>query len=86
MWGQLHKDLNLPWNNYKENQRKAKRCEEHTQKYFHEHFLSYENNGLINDIEIIFIDKTDPSNPTRKEEFWQVKLKALARNGLNTER
>ena len=26
------------WNNYKDNHRKAKRGEDHTQKYFHEHF------------------------------------------------
>ena len=52
---------------------------------FHEHFLSHDHNGLINDIEIIFIDKTDPSDPTRREEFWRAKLKTLAPNGLNIE-
>ena len=29
------------------------------------------------------IDKTDPSDPTRKEFFWMRKLKTLAPLGLN---
>ena len=75
----------IRWNNYKNNQLKAKRGENHTQKYFHEQFLNHSHNGLINDIEIIFIDKTDPSDPTSREEFWQDKLKTIATDGLNTE-
>ena len=51
------------WNNYKDNQRQAEKGEDHTQKYFHEHFLNHDHNGLINDIEFLFIDKTDPSDP-----------------------
>ena len=53
------------------------------QKYFHDHFLSEEDKGLINDVEIVFIDKTDPSNPTRREEVWRNKLKTLTLYGLN---
>ena len=34
------------------------------QKYFHDYFG---HNGLINDVEIVFIDKNDPSDPTRRE-------------------
>ena len=56
-----------------------------TLKYFHEHFLSHDHKGLINDTEIIFIDKTDSLDPTRREELWQAKLKILAPNGLNIE-
>ena len=59
------------------------RGRDHTQKYFHEHFLSHDHNGIINDTEIILIDKTDPSDPTRR--VWQAKLKTLAPNGLNIE-
>ena len=52
-------------NNYKSCQRKAERGEDCMQKYFHYLFLSEVHNGLINDVEIVFIDKTDPSDPTR---------------------
>ena len=48
-------------------------------------FLSEGHNGLINDVEIIFIDKTDLSEPTRREQFWRTKLKTLAPNGLDVE-
>ena len=36
------------------------------QRYLHEHFLSKGCDGLI-DVEIIFIDKTNTSDPTRRE-------------------
>ena len=39
------------------------------QKYFHDHFLSDGQNGLINDVEIVFVDKIHPSDPTRAEEL-----------------
>ena len=61
------------------NYRKAERGEDCMQKYFHDH------NGLINDVEIVFIDKTDLSDTTRKGEFWRNKLKTLALYGLNME-
>ena len=54
------------------------------QKDFHDHFLSEGRNGLINDVEIIFVDKTDPSDPTRRRKFWRNKLKTLAPYRLNT--
>ena len=73
----------FPWDSYKDNQCNAKRGEDHAQKYFHKHFRSHDHNGLINDFKIIFIDKIDPSDPTRREEFWRAKLKTLALNGLN---
>ena len=33
------------------------------QIYLHDHFLSENHDGLLNDVEITLIDKTDPSNP-----------------------
>ena len=55
------------------------------QKYFHDHFLSEGHSGLINDVEIVFIDKTAPLDATRREEFWRNKLKTLAPYDLNVE-
>ena len=55
------------------------------QKYFHYHLLSEGHNDLINDVEIVFIDKTDPLDSTRREEFRRNKLKTLVPYGLNVE-
>ena len=55
------------------------------QKYVHDLFLSVGRNSLINDVEIVFNNKTDPSDPTRREEFWRNKIKTLAPYGLNVE-
>ena len=55
------------------------------QKYSHDHFLSEDHYGLLNNVEITLIDKTDPSVPERREEFWRAKLRTLAPLGLNIE-
>ena len=55
------------------------------QKYLHDHFLSEDHDGLLNNVEITLIDKTDPSDPERREEFWRTKLRTLAPLGLNSD-
>ena len=49
-----------------------------------EHFSSNDHNGLLEDCSITFIDKTDGSDPTRREEYWKRILKTVTRHGLNT--
>ena len=51
--------------------------------YFHQHFLSENHHGLLEDCEIRLIDKTDPSDPTRREFLSMRKLKTLAPLDLN---
>ena len=58
------------WNNYKDNNRKSLRDEDHKMAGFFAHFQTAGHSGFINDTEIRFIDKTDPSDPTRREDFW----------------
>ena len=74
----------LRWNNYKENNRKAKRGEEHMQPLVFEHFSSNDHNGFLEDCSITLIDKTDGSDPTRREEYWRRVLKTVTPYGLNT--
>ena len=66
------------WSNYKSCQRHAADGGTTNQNYFHQHFLSDGHNGLMNDCEIIFKDKTDFSDPTRREFFWMRVLKTIA--------
>ena len=71
------------WNNYKDNNRKNLRGEDHKQAGFFAHFQTADHSGFINDTEIRFIDKTDPSDPTRLEDFWIDTLKTRYPQGLN---
>ena len=48
-------------------------------------FLSEDHDGLLNNVEITLIDKTDPSDPERREEFWKTNLYTLAPLGLSIE-
>ena len=72
--GSTTEKFRFRWSNYKNNQPKTERDEDHTQKYFDEHFLSHNRNGL-----------NDPSDSTRRDKVWQAKLKTLAPDGFNTE-
>ena len=57
------------WNNYKNCQREARTRGYFTTELFHQHFLSEVHRGLVNDCEITLIDKTDSSDPSRREFF-----------------
>ena len=72
------------WNNYKENDRKALRGEEHMQPELFEHFAADNHGCFLTDCSITLIDKTDGSDPTRREEYWRKVLKTVAQYGLNT--
>ena len=74
----------LRWNNYKENNRKAKRGEEDMQPLVFEHFSSNDHNGFLEDCTITLIHETDASDPTRREEYWRRVLKTVPPYGLNT--
>ena len=52
--------------------------------YDFEHFSSNDHNGFLEDFSITLIDKTDGSDPTRREEYWRRVLKTVTPYGLNT--
>ena len=58
------------WSNYKNCQREAAQGGTPPQSFFHQYFLSEGHHGLVNDCEITLINKTDSSDPTRRECFW----------------
>ena len=71
----------LPWNNYKESNRRFLKGEEIKQKSFHEHFLSDGGQGF-EDVRRCLIDKTDPP---KREYHWMRTLKTKTPFGLNNE-
>ena len=60
------------------------RGEEIKQKSLHEHFLS-DSRHSFKDASICLIDKTDPSDPHKREYYWMRALKTIAPFGLNTD-
>ena len=55
------------------------------QEYLYSHFESEGHNGFLEDVSIALIDKTDGSDPTKRETNWMHTLKTLAPYGLNVE-
>ena len=63
---------------------KGIRVEDHKQAGFFAHFQTAGHSGhRVNDPEIRFIDKMDPSDPTRRGDFWIDTLKTRYCQGLN---
>ena len=48
-----------------------------------EQLSSNDYNGFLEDYSITLIDKTDGSDPTRREEYWRRVLKTVTPYGLN---
>ena len=84
--GSAAKRFHYRWNNYKNYQREAAQMGTPPQRFFHQHFLSeWRHHGLVNDCEITLRDKTDSSDPTKRELFWIRLLKTYYPVGLNIE-
>ena len=50
-----------------------------------EHFSSEGHSGFLDNVSIIFIDKTDPKDPSKRENYWRHTLKTIAPQDLNEE-
>ena len=79
------KDMSQQNNNYKSNDRKFQRLEPCMQEHLFSHFSMAGHNGFLIDVSITFIDKTDPSDPLRREDYWRETLKTMVPYGLNIE-
>ena len=51
------------------------------QKHLYEHF----DLPFLEDVTVTLIDKTDPRNPTEREDYWIYTLKTKEPMGLNME-
>ena len=69
---------------YKENDTKTLKGEEHMQPELFKHFEAINYNCFLTDCSITLTDKTDGSDPTRREEYRRKILKTVAPYGLNT--
>ena len=53
------------------------------QKYLYDHFMLEDYAQFVNDASIIFIDKTDPTDPLKGEQYCRYTLKTLVQYDLN---
>ena len=56
-------------NNYNDNTRSFERGEQCMQRHLNEHFNTPGHSGFLNDVSVTLIDKTDPKDPTKREDF-----------------
>ena len=75
----------LRWNNYKSNDWKNARNETCMQQNLFEHFKSESHSGLLGNVSITLIDKTDGKDPKKRKNYWMGALKPFAPFGLNIE-
>ena len=66
-------------NNYKSNERKFQ--EPCMQEHLLLHFSGPGHNGFLNNVSVTFLDKTDPSDPLKCENFWRETLMTMAPYG-----
>ena len=64
--GQTTDKFRYRWNNYKACYRRACKGAEVSQKHFFENFMGENHLGLEKDVKITLIDKTDPSDLTKR--------------------
>ena len=55
------------------------------QRHLYENFNLPRRSRFLNDVSVTLIDKTDPKDPTKREDFWIQTLKTKAAPGLNVE-
>ena len=80
--GQTTDNFRGRWNNYKSKSKSFKRREKCIQDHLHKHFESKGHTEFLNDVSITLTDKTDGSNPNKKENYWMQTLKTYAPYGL----
>ena len=75
------------WNNYKTDARKAAsgNIESCKQQFLQNYFLRDNHHGFLEDFKVTLIDKTQASEPTKREYYWMRTLKTLYPDGLNLE-
>ena len=83
--GQTVDEFHFRWNNYKSNCRKHQLGETCMQQHLHELFCSSNHNCFISPVSVTLIDKTDPSDPLKRDHYWRSTLKTMTAFGLNVE-
>ena len=83
--GQAIDQLRPRWNNYKSGSSKQGQAVKCMQQHLFNHFCTSGHCVFLEDAPLTFADKTDPSDPLKREDYWRSTLKTMAPFVLNTE-
>ena len=77
--------MKLSLNNftYKSNDRNYLVRDSCMQEHIFEHFKSEGHTAFLENVSVTFIDKTDPQNPEKRENYWIHTLQTMVPCGLN---
>ena len=78
-------DFRYRLKNYKLNSRKVDRKGSYIQEHLYRHFSSPCHKGFLNDVSVTLIDKTNGSDPKKREDYWIETLKTMAPYALYIE-
>ena len=73
--GQTVDRFRFRWNNYKCNCHKHAKSESVKQQHLYDHFMLEHYTQFVNDASIMFIDKKDPADLLKREQYWRHTLK-----------
>ena len=83
--GQTINQFRSRWNNCNSDSRKHGQGAKCMQQHLFRHFCIFGHCGFLQDVSLTFIDKTDPSDPLKREDYWRNTLKTMVPFGLNIE-
>ena len=81
--GQTVDEFRNRWNNYKSNDRKYLNRQPCFQEHIFEYFNGDGRSGFLENVSITSIDKNNPSNPEKRENYWIQTLKTMVPWSLN---
>ena len=73
--GQTVDRFRFRWNNYKCNCHKHAKSESVKQQHLYDHLMLEHYTQFVNDASIMFIDKKDPADLLKREQYWRHTLK-----------
>ena len=83
--GQTIEQFRSRWNFYKSDLRKNGQGAKCMQEHLFKQFCTSGQCNFLEDVSLAFVDKTDPSDRLKREDYWRSRVKTMAPFGLNIE-
>ena len=80
--GQTNEQFRSRWNNCKSDSRKHGQGATCMVQHLFNHFCTSGHCDFLEDVSLTFKDKTNPSDPLKREDYWRSTLKNMAPFGF----